>query len=214
MTSLALVLPQFIVLMLSLPLMGRLSIAMKLIALQAAFSILADLTAYGCVEFWGIKNEFVYNIYMLGEYVLILSAIYFSVQDSFVKKALRICLVTFPILAMTSYLFVSFLELNHIILVFSFLFLSAFNLLYLILPDVRNSSPADPMIWVSIGHIVYFLGVTPYFAGREFMINNRPDLADELFSYINIVLATVRYLFIAIGFTILYFTLNKSKLHD
>jgi hypothetical protein len=214
MNSLAFVLPQFIVLMLSLPLMGRLSIAMKLIALQAAFSVLADLTAYGCVQFWGIKNEFVYNIYMLGEYILILSAIYFSVQDSFVKKALRICLVIFPILAMISYFFVSFLELNHIILVLSFLFLSAFNLLYLILPDVRKTAYPDPMIWVTIGHIIYFLGVTPYFVGREFMINNRPDLADELFSYINIVLATVRYLFIGIGFTILYFTVNKYKLHD
>jgi hypothetical protein len=215
MNSLLLTLPQLIVLILSLPFIGKLSMAMKLIVVQVAFSLLVDLLAYFSVHFWTMSNEFIYNIYMVVEFVLIGSAIYYSIQNQVVKKIILISLFALPIFAAFSYFRLNFMEFNHIVLVLSFLLLSAYNLLYLIVPDYRNSTASDPMIWVCIGHVIYFLGVTPYFAGREFMINSRPDLADELFSYINLVLVICRYLFIGIGLITLYsFKSQKKRLHD
>jgi len=215
MDSLLLTLPQLIVMMLSLPLIGKLSMAMKLIVVQVAFSLSVDLLAYFSVHFWTMSNEFIYNIYMLVEFVLIGSAIYYSIHNQIIKKIIQISLFLLPIFAALSYFRLNFMQFNHIVLVLSFLLLSTYNLLYLIVPDYRNSVTSDPMIWVCIGHVIYFLGVTPYFAGREFMINSRPDLANELFSYINLVLVICRYFFIGIGFISLYKIKPLKKIsHD
>lgn len=214
MLSLLFSLPQFIILIISLPVYRRLSAGLKCIAIQAGFSLLADLTAFFCIQFWSVGNEFIYNIYMIGEFIFISSAIYFSMQDSIIRKIIQVSLIAFPAIAITSYLIISYMEFNHFVLVLSFLLLSVYNLIYLIFPDYRIGKSSDPMIWVSIGHVIYFLGVTPYFAGRELMINSRPDLADELFSYINIVLAFCRYFFIGIGFITLYLKFNKTAIHD
>jgi hypothetical protein len=178
---------------------------MKFIAAQALFSVLTDISAYSCVKYFKISNEFIYNIYMLGEFILLSSALYFSIVQSFIRKILIKSLFILPAVTLLSYLFVSFYNLNYLILALSFIFLSVFNLLYLIVPDIRREDKPDPMFWVVIGHVIYFLGVTPYFAGREIMLSRSPDLADELFSYINNVLAICRYAFIALGIILTYY---------
>ncbi|MEZ5172156.1 MAG: hypothetical protein R2850_01250 [Bacteroidia bacterium] len=195
--------------MLSLPLWGRLGIASRLIAVQAGVSFLADIAAYYCMSTWNSNNEFIYNLYMLFEFILISGAIYYSINHITIKKIIKFLLIAFPIVVLLSYIKLEFTRLNHLALVINFILLSVFNLIYLVFPDYRDPKSVQPMLWVSIGHVVYFLGVTPYFTGREFIIENWPEMADTLFDYINNMLAVLRYLLIALGFALLYFRNEK-----
>lgn len=203
-------LPQLLVLALSLPQWGRLGAAARFIAFLAGVSFLIDIAAYYCMSVWNSNNEFIYNIYMLAEFIFISGAIYFSINHPTIKIVIRFLLFAFPLSVLLSYIKLDFFQLNHFALVVSFILLSVINLIYLIFPDYRDHNSVRPMLWVSIGHVVYFLGVTPFFTGRELIIEKWPEMADTLFEYINNILAVLRYLLISLGFALIYFRTNKT----
>ena len=199
MLSLLFTLPQFIIVVLALFQRSKLSTGVKFMALQALVSCFADMMAFCCIRFWGISNEFIYNFYMIAEFVIIALAFRSAINSVSIQRAIRISIIAFPVFAVLIFGLTSFMSLNYQVLALSFLVLSVINLVYLILPDIRLNS-SDGLILVAIGHIIYFLGVTPYFIGRELMIQSQPEKANELFVYINLVLAICRYLFIILGF--------------
>lgn len=191
--------PQLIIFILALWQRKNLSFGMKLIAVQALVSLGTDILAFLCIEFWGITNAFVYNIYMVAEFLLIAAAFESAINSPRIKSLIRTSLFLIPAFALYTYTFADFFRFNYLVLTVSFLILSIINLVYLIFPDLRVTSN-DGLFPVSIGHVIYFLGVTPYFVGRELIIENSPDLADVLFDYINNALAMCRYGFIIFGF--------------
>ncbi len=204
MSDLLFTLPQFVIVCVAFLQRSKLSTGMQFMGLQAFISCIADLLAFSCTNVWAVSNEFIYNYYMIAEFVIIAVAFRTAMNSKPIQRAIQISIITFPIFAVFMLGLTSFTSMNYQVLAISFLILSVVNLVYLILPDIRVN-PSDGLVLVAIGHIIYFLGVAPYFIGRELMIQSQPEKANELFFYINIVLAICRYLFIIFGFLSLSF---------
>jgi hypothetical protein len=213
MSSFIFSLPQLIIVLLAIFTPARLSWGMKFIAIQAFISFCTDLAAVYMAKMLGMNNEFVYMIYMIAEFVLITEALRRSMINApRINTSLQIVTFAFPILAILTMAITNFEKFNYTLLSISFVILSVINLAYLILPDIRKQ-PDDGLLLVSIGHVIYFLGVTPYFVVREIMMTSRPDLDEELFDYINIVLAMCRYGFIIAAFVLIYIAYFKRKIN-
>lgn len=86
----------------------------------------------------------------------------------------------------------------------------------ILLNSFRNFTPQDrrPEIWMSTGILLYFACNLPYFSLYNFLTQNYPDLTAALF-LITEILANLRYLFLAIGFWIIWkhpnLTITKVK---
>lgn len=212
MSSLIFSLPQLIIVLLAIFAPVRLSWGMRLIAIQAFISFCTDLTAFYMAKMLGMNNEFVYMIYMIAEFVLIAEALKQSIiKAPRIKKLIQIVTFVFPTLALLTMATTNFEEFNYPLLSVSFVILAVINLAYLILPDIRKQ-PDSGLLLVSIGHVIYFLGVTPYFVVREIMMANSPQLDEELFDAINIVLAMCRYGFVIAAFVMIYIVYSKRRI--
>lgn len=198
---------QLTVLILSLPLFGRLNWAYRLLIFQVVISLIADYIAYLFrIEYK--SNEIIYNIYDIFETLLLSGLVYFSFRSEKIKKAIAITIIIYAILAIISSSTHDLYKLDYKLIIVSFIFISSLNLIYIIHPEVNKSFSKNPLMIVAMAHVIYCLGITPYFIGREMMIEQNRDMANELFNYIIKTLMYVRYGLIAIAFIVVW----KNKL--
>lgn len=204
--------PQFLALTLALIQLRRLSLAYKLVLLQLCITIITDAFAlYTKLQFR--SNEGIYNVYVVLEMVLLSSVIYQAIENYKFKKLIKYTVSAFLILASILLSISStMLELNYPILIIAFISIAFFNLYFIIHPKTEKSLIKNPMMIIAIGHVIYFLGVTPYFVGRHFLIEAYPEVANVLFSYINMSLSAIRYLCIATAFGFMLISTKKTSL--
>lgn len=206
-------LAQITVLIISLPLIGRLNWAYRLLILQVFISLIVDYIAY-LVGQQGVSNEIVYNFYIIVEPILLSGVIYFSFDSNRIKTGIRIALYLFVLLTVISFSLQNLLLLNYKLLIAGFFIVSILNLIYIVHPEVNKSVFKNPLMIISIAHIIYFLGITPYFIGREMIIEQNREMATELFNYINKSLMYARYGLVAIAFIAVWRNKIALRAHD
>lgn len=177
--------------------------------LQLALTIATDFAAMQYSGFYR-SNELIYNFYLLLETLFLSAAVYFSIENKSFKKIIKLLIALYFIIAIATFSINSIHILNYTALIFGFFILAIFNLYFIIHPDTKKSLLGNPMMVIAIGQVIYFLGVTPYYVGRNVLISDYPILADKLFNYINNSLAVIRYLGILIGFSILLYNTSRK----
>lgn len=203
--------PQSIALLLAVFQLNKLSLAYKFIFLQLCLTIVTDALALWSKNHIN-TNESIYNVYVIIEMVLLSFAIYNSIDNVRFKKLIQYTTGAFVPISIIAMIFNNINELNYPILIFSFLSIAFFNLYFIIHPKTEKSLFRNAMMIIAIGHVIYFLGVTPYFVGRHLLIEAYPQIAHVLFSYINMSLAAIRYLCIAVAFGILLMNNKRSEI--
>jgi len=202
--------PQFTALLLAAFQLNKLSLAYKFIFLQLCLTIVTDALALWS-KFQFNSNEAIYNIYVVFEMVLLSCVIFNSIENIKFKKLIKYTIGAFVPISIISFMIGDIQKLNYPILIFAFILTAFFNLYFIIHPNTEKSLIRNPMMIVAIGHVIYFLGVTPYFVGRHLLIESYPEIANLLFSYINISLAAIRYLCISAAFGILL--MNNKRIN-
>jgi hypothetical protein len=198
---------QLTVLILSLPLFGRLNWAYRLLIFQVFISLITDYIAYQFSK-QGTSNEVIYNIYDIIETLLLSGLVYLSFQSEKIKKGIRISILIYALFTIISLSTHNLFKLDYKLIIVSFIFISSLNLIYIIHPEVNKSFSKNPLMIIAMSHVIYCLGITPYFIGREMIIEQNTDMANELFDYIIKSLMYVRYGLIAIAFIVVW----KNKL--
>lgn len=193
--------PQILTVILGMISIRRLTLPYCLILFQIIFSVFTDFFALQYLNFHA-SNEIIYNIYLIIETSLLTSAIFYSVQSDKVKKILGIALITYLFFVLFVFSKSSFLQINYQLLISGFIIIAFSNLFYIINPATEKSIFKNPFLILAISHVIYFLGVTPYFVARQMIITDSPEMEYTLFSYINMTLMIVRYSFCAFAFFI------------
>jgi hypothetical protein len=193
--------PQILTIILGLISIRRLTLPYCLILFQILFSVFTDFFALQYLNFHA-SNEIVYNIYLIIETALLTSAIFYSIHSNNVKKILGIALITYLFSVLLIFSKSSFLQINYQLLITGFIIIAFSNLFYIINPSTEKSILKNPFLIFAISHVIYFLGVTPYFVARQMIITDSPEMEYTLFSYINMTLMIVRYSFCAFAFFI------------
>jgi len=193
--------PQILTILLGLISIRRLTLPYCLILFQILFSVFTDFFALQYLNFHS-SNEIIYNIYLIIETSLLTSAIFYSVHSDKVKKILGISLITYLFFVLFIFSKSSFLLINYQLLITGFIIIAFSNLFYIINPSTEKSIIKNPFLIFAISHVIYFLGVTPYFIARNLIIENNPEMEYTLFSYINMTLMIIRYSFCAFAFFI------------
>ncbi|MEX1188022.1 MAG: hypothetical protein WED33_02115 [Bacteroidia bacterium] len=206
-------LAQIVVLIISLPMFGGLKLPYRLLILQVFISLIIDYIAY-LVAQTSTSNEIVYNVYIILETSILCLVIYFSFVTGTVKKGIWIALMIYILIAIVFTSTHDIYQLNYKLLISGFILISILNLIYLIHPGINKSVLKNPLMIISIAHIIYFLGVTPYFIGRSLMIEKSPLMVNELFQYINKSLMYIRYGLIAIAFLLVWRNKFLLKTHE
>jgi len=193
--------PQILTILLGLLSIRRLTLPYCLILFQILFSVFTDFFALQYLKFHS-SNEVIYNVYLIIETSVLTSAIFYSVNSDKVKKILGITLIAFLFFVLFIFSKSSFLQINYQLLITGFIIIAFSNLFYIINPSTEKSILKNPFLVIAISHVIYFLGVTPYFIARNLIIINNPEMEFTLFSYINMTLMILRYSFCAFAFFI------------
>lgn len=191
--------PQLLALLFGLISIRRLTLPYCLILAQISFSLFTDIFAIKYSNYHS-SNEIIYNIYLIIETALLSSAIFYSITSNTVKRILGIALLAYLCFVLFAFSNTSILRLNYPILILGFILVALSNLYYIIHPTTEKSILTNPFLIISIGHVIYFLGVTPYFIARDLIIGDDPIMETALFSYINLSLMVLRYIACATAF--------------
>jgi hypothetical protein len=148
------------------------------------------------------QNQWVYNLAMPLETGFLSWAAYEYFKSSKARILIWIGLTLFLIAFFTEIFFkgISVLS-NHGFIVESGLAL----VLYLFVLNSQftgknHNWKRSPDIWISLGLVLYFAGVVPYFSLIHYLQISHPRINLFLFNFIIIGLSNVRYLFLAVGF--------------
>jgi len=195
--------PQLLAILFGLISIRRLTLPYCLILAQISFSFFSDILAIKYSNYHS-SNEIIYNIYLIIETALLSSAIFYSITSNTFRKILGITLVAYLCFVLIVFSRASILQLNYLILILGFVLVAFCNLYYIIHPTTEKSILSNPFLIISIGHVIYFLGVTPYFVSRDMIIGDDPVMEITLFSYINESLMVLRYTFCAAAFMLVF----------
>lgn len=202
--------PQLLVFLVGLFLIKDLAWSYRFVYLQIIVSLITDTLAYEYIKTHP-SNEVIYNVYLILEVVLLTAAFLSAYPDSRSRNFARFTLPVYTTIAVIWQVFRESPNLNFQLLSLGFIIIACLNLLYIIHPQIEKSPLKNPMLIISFGMLIYFMGVTPFFVSREFMLSQNPEMADTLFSYINNSLMIVRYSAYLIAFLILFHTKYFKK---
>lgn len=152
-------------------------------------------------------NQWVYNLAMILEIIFLCKMALISLENKWVVKLLFLIFV-FTIL-------ISF-KLNGVMIYANFGYVTA-GLIIIVLYSMilyrlfhKTPSVSNPKIWLSIGLIIYFACIIPYFSLMPYLTKTNSILSTSLFHLVPDFLANIRYLLLAVGFFLL--RNNKVKL--
>jgi hypothetical protein len=74
------------------------------------------------------------------------------------------------------------------------------SVIYSLFASRQNTWKHAPEMWISLGIVIYFAGVIPYFSLMDYLEEYHPAINLIFYRYINIELSNVRYLLLAYGF--------------
>ncbi len=74
------------------------------------------------------------------------------------------------------------------------------SVMYVQLTTQNNTWRTSPEVWISLGIVIYFSGVVPYFSLFNYLQLYYPKINLYLFRFVNIELSNVRYVLLAVGF--------------
>lgn len=148
------------------------------------------------------NNQWLYNLYMPVEtYFLAWSA-----YEYFKSKKRTILIFIGYVIFLGVFIAELFIKgisvfANHGYIAESALLLVIYLLiLYNYFTNHNNNWKRSPIVWISIGIVLYFGGAVPYLSLMHFLQDNHPRLNLFLFQFIIEGLANVRYLLLALGF--------------
>jgi hypothetical protein len=178
----------------------------KLILIQTVFAVLSYFSAYAVIHYQTsnnlpANNHWLYNIYIVIEFVLLLMAGYVFFQTSNARKAILLGTTCFISIYITEITLDGFWQLANISLVTGGLILVVVYQ-FILVTSLRASSPSVimvPELWACVGISLYFACNVPFIGLMPQLLKYNASLVDDLF-YITEVLAILRYLFLCISF--------------
>lgn len=192
----------------------KMTLAWRLLLFQLCLALVAEIT--GAIidhYFHQIKNNFLFNIYILCELSLVLLFINYVLITSPFKNLLVFSFVVgasswlymalkFGIEAFFVYVFIGYCIL-----------LTASNLVLLIYISLNYSKKIfkAPIFWVLSAHIIYFGGDIPLFTMIDYLVTHKNAQLGQDIYIINNLLAVIRYLFILMSFILYKRSLPNSK---
>jgi len=182
----------------------------RLICFQLFISLCIDLIADWSGRNYG-SNYLVYNIYMPLEVLMLSFAGILSINRSEWKLRFTNILYLYSIITVFVFIFSSIRVFNTNLLIFGFIILGSLNLYLIIDPDGIKSIKRNPMMIISIAHILYFCAVTPLFVSRTYMLDKYPEMTNELYQLVNRSLMLVRYFLISIAMIIVLINARTRK---
>lgn len=153
------------------------------------------------------SNIWLYNIFLIPQYLLYLRIYYLIIRSSAVKKAIAIIRILLPAFIIINLLFFQPINtINSYSIVASsavvlFLSISYFE-------QLRNETEiikltSHPMVWLSLGAFIFHAANLPYIISLNYLIHNNIHLAVALY-YIYLGLNCILYTFYSIAFLCRY----------
>jgi hypothetical protein len=159
------------------------------------------------------NNQWLFNVSLLLEAAILHAAAYYFTKLKWLKYLVLSCLVIFLSAFVLQTIFGTFAEyfnkcdtLNCILmtLVFSPLLYEAFH-------NDERMHTNNGMIWIFVGLLIYFAGSIPYISVLEYLQSHNTIDNYLVMRLLTDLLANIRYLFLAIGFFMLY--LSNSRVY-
>ncbi len=192
---------------LSLP---KIKLQYSLIFIHLGMSLLTDFYAEWYGRLTGSNYE-IYNVYMILEVLLLGGSAMLYFKKRTWNNRLNIIMLFYLIFALCSFYWNSIYVFNTYLLIIGFILIGSINMFIIIEPNGEKSIFKNPMILISIAHIVYFCAVTPLFICREYLLHNNLQLTDELFDIVNRNIVIIRYFLISVAFIIIFYELKFNK---
>lgn len=191
-------------------LINRISLSYRLICLQLFVSLITDSIAEWSGDNFG-SNYLVYNLYMPIEVILLSWAGVLSIYQNIWRTRFKMLIYFYILTSIILFYFNPIHEFNTLLLIIGFLFLGILNLFLVIDPEGIKSPIKNPMMIISIAHILYFCAVTPLFIGRSYMLEKYPEMTNELYNLVNSSIMLIRYSLIAIALIIVFINARSRK---
>lgn len=146
------------------------------------------------------RNSWVYNIYLIPEYLLYMSVFYYELRSTLIRRIISYMGFIFGGLAIFNYMFIqkpyffnnyTFVLADVIMVALSILY---FNQVFRQKEMVKLSN--EPMFWISAGVLIFHSGILPFFLSYNLI---SPSLLTKLI-YILLIMNFIRYSFYTIAF--------------
>lgn len=153
------------------------------------------------------SNLWIYNIALIPQYLLYLRIYYLVIRSLILKKVIIIISFLFSALAILNLIFFQTINsINSYSLVASSAIVLFLSVSYF--EQLRNESEiirltAHPMVWLSLGALIFHAANLPYIISLDYLIHNNLSLAVALY-YIYLGLNCILYTFYSIGFLCQY----------
>jgi hypothetical membrane protein len=176
---------------------------LKILLLQLGIYLAVVMAAYFITPGTQTNpNQWLYNVYIFLETVLLLTAAFFLTQNKEKRAGIIFLFTVFLVV------FLTHITLKSITFFSSYAFIAeGITVLivygYIVYRETfvnGNSLSDSPVLWASLGLLIFFICNVPYFSLFDFLNKNYPHAAKLLFQIITDVLANVRYLLLAISF--------------
>jgi hypothetical protein len=193
-----------------LTVINKISWAYRLICFQLIISLITDFVAEWSGKKFG-TNYLIYNMYIPIEVILLSLAGVLSIYQINWKKRFEKLIYLYIFISIVLIYLNPIHEFNTLLLIVGFLFLGVLNLYLIIDPNGNKAPGKNPMMIISIAHILYFCAVTPLFISRTYMLDRYPEMTNELYQIVNRSLMLIRYFLIAIAMIIVFINARSRK---
>lgn len=194
----------------------KLNVFLKVLLLQTSIYLLVDTIALN-EAFTAESNTFIYNLYVPVEFFLLLLAIHYTPTLRIPRWTSYLIYVTYLLIYVPELLLVNW---NTKLVVFSTLtayLLASCVFIYVIYSTVNS----DESFWfkissvaVSLGIVIYCAGSIPCLAALFDVFKVSKETAQEVYQNTVLLLADIRYLFLAIGCGFLAYSKMYKKTAD
>lgn len=173
----------------------------RLVIVQVGMAILCQTVARYFAVTLGENNSWIFNIYMLLEILLLVSAGLLFLKGGGVRNILSILLFAMVVYWVITYAFNDFFSLFNWFFVFSALVIVITYVLVLFNHAIFQSKKIlqQPLFILSVAHVVYFACIIPLFGIISNLFVNNMMAAHKLY-VINDVVNFLRYFLVAIAF--------------
>jgi hypothetical protein len=147
------------------------------------------------------SNQWVFNIYMLAETLLIGSAAYFFMKEGRARRLAKYLLLSFIVcwpLCLYAYTVFHFFSAYYVSYSFFLILLYTYVLTNYAL-FTKKKLLGNPLFIICISVIMMFAGTIPFFGTLKHVVENDIDVALLLF-YVIITINLIRYLLVTIAF--------------
>ncbi len=175
----------------------KMNLFYRLLFVQIIVYLLVQSAAF----FISNHNNWLFNLFIPIETLLLLASAYYYFNLKSARRLLILIFLTF----MLVYLLDLFLWLGFNTFAFHAAIVEGIAIsgvyLFIFYFQFHTNAPNNwPLLFVCIGHVLYFMCSVPYLSILFYFQNKNPILNRELFVYIVLLLAQIRYLFLAIAF--------------